>query len=459
MIPILILAMSAIVHFIQFGKPASVVFDEVFYGNFASSYWQGSYFFDLHPPFVKLLFAFVGKIFHLDQFIVDWSSIGNSIPLSIVGLRVLPIVAGLILPLIIYAICRHLNFSKLASSVASILIVLENSLIVQSRFILPDIIMLVFGFTAILLYFEYNKRFLSPYRSWFFILSTIFAGIALSIKWTGLTFLFLIVLMEIISLYHDSTKFILIIKKTSVFVFKYLLISLIIYLSLFAIHFAVLPNSGKGDPFMSQKFQKTLIGNINSNDDTLPSISFWEKFTELNRVMFTSNSHMTAGHPYSSKWYTWPFMQRSIFYWQSDASNSLDQKSYIYLLGNPFVYWLGTLSVFTLILISILKLITKKTLSNSKIILFLIIGYLINLLPFALIGRVMFLYHYETALVFSIISIAFIVDYIRPTKKLALSFLIIFIAFSAFIYWSPLTYGIPISNEKLESLMWFPSWR
>jgi dolichyl-phosphate-mannose-protein mannosyltransferase len=465
MIPILVLAMSAITHFIHFGKPASVVFDEVFYGNFASSYWQGSYFFDLHPPFVKLLYAFVGKIFDLDQFIVDWSSIGNSIPISVIGLRVLPMVAGLLLPLVIYAICRRLNFSKTASFVASTLVVLENSLIVQSRYILPDIIMLFFGFTAILLYLEYLKRLGMPARSWFFALSTLFAGVALSIKWTGVTFLFLIIIMEMVRLYYDSTKFISFIKKISVFIFQYLLISATIYISLFAIHFEVLPDSGKGDVFMSQRFQKTLVGNVNNGDATLAPINFWEKFTELNRVMFTSSSGMTATHPDSSKWYTWPIMQTSVFYWQDSATSTsaVPERSYIYLLGNPFIYWLGTLSIIALILLSVFKLITKRSLSNdpetSKVMLFIIIGYLANLLPFALIGRVMFLYHYESALVFSIIAIIYFVDLLQPRKKVYAVIFILIVALSAFIYWSPLTYGTPLTDQQLQSRMWLSSWR
>lgn len=465
MIPIIILALSSISHFVHYGKPASVVFDEVFYGNFASSYLQGNYFFDLHPPFVKLLFAFVGKIFNIERFIIDWSSIGNSIPIEVVVLRTLPMIAGLLLPIIVYAICRRLDFSKTASFIGALLIILENSLTVQSRYILPDIIMLSTGFSSILFYLEYVKRIGLQNKSWFIAISTVLAGVTLSIKWTGATFLILILIMEIARLYFDSTKFLKLIRESALFCSKYLIISLIIYVSLFFVHFKILPNSGSGDVFMSQRFQKTLIGNQNYNDPYLENTSFIENFTELNRVMFTSSSGMTATHPNSSKWYTWPIMHRSIFYWQ-DSTASADpepKRSYIYLLGNPFIYWLGTLSILTLILLSIFKLLTKRSLSNdpetSKVMLFLIIGYLANLLPFALIGRVMFLYHYETALVFSIIAIGYFVDLLQPRKKVYAIVFIAIIALSAFIYWSPLTYGTPITDKQLQSRMWLSSWR
>jgi dolichyl-phosphate-mannose-protein mannosyltransferase len=325
--------------------------------------------------------------------------------------------------------------------------------------------MLAFGFTAILLYLEYLKRLGMRTGSWFFAFSTLFAGVALSIKWTGITFLFLIIIMEMIRLYYDSTKFASFLKKICVFTFQYLLISATIYVSLFAIHFAVLPDSGKGDVFMSQRFQKTLIGNTNYNDASLAPINFWGKFAELNRVMFTSSSGMTATHPDSSKWYTWPIMQASVFYWQDNATSTsaVPERSYIYLLGNPFIYWLGTFSILALILLSVLRLVTKRSLSNdpetSKVMLFIIIGYLSNLLPFALIGRVMFLYHYETALVFSIIAIIYFIDLLQPREKVYAVILISIVALSAFIYWSPLTYGTPLTDQQLQSRMWLSSWR
>jgi len=462
-ISIIILAISGIVHLIYFGRPSSVVFDEVFYGNFTSSYWQGSYFFDAHPHFVKILFAFVGKIFHLDQFTVNWSSIGNSLPISIVELRIIPILFGILLPLIIYLICRKLDLSKTSAFVAGILICLENSLIVQSRYLLPDIIMLVFGFSAILFYLEYRKKNGTKYQGWLFAISTLCAGITLSIKWTGLTFLFLIITMEVTRLLDDRIKFKSLFKGFFIFILKYLSISIIIYLSLFAIHFAILKNSGQGDVFMSLEFRKDLIGSVESRDPNLKSLNFWQKFTELNRVMFTSNSGMTATHPYSSKWYTWPIMQRSIFYWQDNNPATPEARSYIYLLGNPFIYWLGTLSILSLIMFTLYSLVFKKTINpnprKSKVVIFLIVGFLVNFLPYMLIGRVMFLYHYETALIFSIFAIVFWIDFIKGKKLIYISTIIIILALSFFLYFSPLTYGIPLTEKQLNSRMWLPSWR
>ena len=462
MIPIIIFAISGVVHVYNFGWPQSVVFDEVFYGNFASQYWQGLYFFDLHPPFVKLLFAFVGKLLGLDHYNVDWTSIGNTIPIEMVNLRLIPMIAGIILPLIIYAICRRFEISKASSFVVAMMVTLESSLIVQSRFILPDIILHTFGFASILAYLEYTRRIGIGKTTWFFGISTVFASIALSIKWTGLTYLFMIIVLEMTRQYIDFESFKIYFKKTLIFTFKYLFVAIMIYLMLFAMHFSILTRSGSGDAFMSQEFQSTLEDNHVPTAIATP-ITFLDKVIELNRVMYTSSAGLTATHSNASKWYTWPIMLRSIFYWQGSSQNNSTIDSYIYLLGNPFVYWFSTLAIFITIILGLIKLIFKKFIPTNPdtfvIITFLIIGFLVNWLPFSFIGRVMFLYHYEAALIISIMSVGFLLDSLQPPYKKALIAIIIALTLIAFIYWAPLTYGLPISQDRLSQLIWIPSWR
>ncbi len=462
MIPIIIFAISGLVHVYHFGWPQSVVFDEVFYGNFASQYWQGLYFFDLHPPLVKLLFAFVGKLFGLDQYNVDWTSIGNSIPIEMVNLRLIPMVAGIILPLIIYAICRRFEMSKASSFVVAMMITLESSLIVQSRFILPDIILHTFGFASILTYLEYTRRIGTGKTTWFFGLSTIFASCALSIKWTGLTYLFMIIVLEMARQYIDYESFKIFFKKNLIFISKYLAISVMVYLMLFAMHFSILTHSGTGDAFMSPEFQSTLEDNHVPTAIATP-MTFLDKVFELNKVMYTSSAGLTATHSNASKWYTWPIMLRSIFYWQGSSQSDGTTDSYIYLLGNPFVYWLSTLAIFITIILGIIKLLFRKIVPTNPdtfiIITFLIIGFLVNWLPFSFIGRVMFLYHYEAALIISIIAVGFLLDSLQPSYKKALIAIILVLTTASFVYWAPLTYGLPISQDKLKQLIWIPSWR
>jgi len=466
MFPAIIALASSVTRFVSFGYPHEVVFDEVFYGNFISHYWQGAYFFDQHPPFVKLLFEALGQVFGVSRYSADWSSIGNALPAAVVDLRIIPMIAGAILPLVIYALCRRLGCSKLAAFTGATLISLENSLVVQSRFLLPDVIMLLTGFTAILAYIEYRRRLSGKGRHrWFLYASTILAALTLSTKWTGLTFLFLILCLELYQLREDMKpsrgEWKPILRRFSGFAGIYLGVSVAIYVLLFAFHFAALPKSGPGDVFMTPAFDKTLAGSKYAADPAIAPEAFPAKFIELNRAMYVANRDMVATHPYSSKWYTWPIMWRPIFYWQSAVSNST--RSYIYLLGNPFIYWLGTISMAGLSLSALVSLWYKKlrlkSVERNRTLFFLILGYLANLLPFIFIGRVMFLYHYESALVFSIMCIAFLVDLLPGRKKAIAVALILALALAAFIYWSPLTYGTPLTDQQLQARMWLSSWR
>jgi dolichyl-phosphate-mannose-protein mannosyltransferase len=101
----------------------------------------------------------------------------------------------------------------------------------------------------------------------------------------------------------------------------------------------------------------------------------------------------------------------------------------------------------------------KSEALRNKLWLFIVIGYLVNYLPFIFIGRVMFLYHYEAALIFTILGIGYLLDFLKPRTKIICIVLILAIALTAFIYWSPLTYGLPITDVQLQARMWLASWR
>ena len=437
-LPLILTALSLITHLAFFGYPSAVVFDEFYNGSFISAYHTGSFYFDIHPPLAKLILTFFGYLVDI-PYDVDFGAIGNALPPEIILLRILPVIAGIVLPLIIYFICRQLNMSKVGSFTAGMLMVLENSMIVQSRFILFDSTMLLLGFSAILLYLIYTK----DTKKWhLLIFSALLAAGAYSIKWTGLAFPLFITIFEIV-----RTRKFLEITKT---VLVYGIIGLFFYMSVFAIHFAYLDHSGEGNAFMTDRFQKTLIGSPYANDASLKPKGFFGKFIELNLQMYDANKTLTATHMYASKWFTWPLMLKPVFYWQSAP----EAGHYIYLLGNPFIYWLGTLSTIFLIFHSIFR---KQ---DRKIALLILAGFLVNFTPFIFIGRVMFLYHYEAALIFSIMAIVFLLDQIKKEKnKIIISSSIIIISLTTFIYFSPLTYGLYLDDSQLQSRIWLSSWR
>lgn len=508
MIPLVILALSVATRLFHFGYPAQVVFDEVHLGNFITNYLQGTYFFDVHPPFGKLILVLVGHMTGITAD-VNFTSIGNAMPESFVALRLVPAIAGILLPLIVYYICRNLNISKIASTTASLFIVFENSLTVQSRFLLMDVPMLFCGFLSILCYQESrNEKRGSKTKTLLLTASILLSAAALSVKWTGFSFLGFIILLETRRLFANRglfsgktrESFKIFAKKTIKFAAKCLFVSAAFYFLVFAVHFALLSHSGPGDAFMSPSFLSTLDGNqyfVNSNtrNNSIVPEGTVGKFIELNSVMWSANVRLNTAHPYSSRWYSWPLLYRPIFYWQDKmseqsyaqpllnspaassatadksrgaqiSSGNIDSQthSYIYLMGNPLIYWFGFASVLAL-LAYIAQVFLKGKLNKlsepfKKALFFILTGFLINFLPFIAIGRVMFLYHYEAALVFSAMALAFILDAVVPAKRKKVA-LIAAITLSAalFVFFAPLTYGTHLSDRELQERMWFSSWR
>jgi len=463
-VPLLLLVLSILTHFVFLGYPPEVVFDEVHIGFYLSNYWHGTYFVDVHPPLAKLILAIVGSLAGAASN-VSFANIGNSLPESILALRLLPLFAGTVLPLLIYGICRNFQIIKLVSVAVALLVIMENSLIAQSRFIIVDMFMLVFGFLSIWLYTEGQKLWRSHgLRALILISSALSAAAAFSVKWTGLAFIFLILFLEAYRLYQESdhpSRLKCFLRFSAVFVG----ILIVFYTALFAVHFKVLPYSGNGDPYMSARFQKGIIGSKFENDPNLRPLGFMGKFFEINLEMWRANQRLTTPHPYSSKWYTWPIMERTIYFWQGkNVAEDIDKKAHIYLLGNPVIYWLGTASIATF-LITLLWLVAKRHLSSipptrRKFLFFVCVGFLANYLPFVFIGRIMFLYHYEAALVFSVMAIGLLLDSLDThRKKIVAVTVVLGLAFAAYIFFAPLTYGLPLSESELQSRMWLKSWR
>ncbi|OGN22657.1 MAG: hypothetical protein A2918_00965 [Candidatus Yanofskybacteria bacterium RIFCSPLOWO2_01_FULL_42_49] len=437
-----ILLISIAVHFAFFGNPAETVFDEVHFGKFVSGYYTGEYYFDIHPPLGKLMIAGFAKLFDFEpQY--SFINIGDKFPDNkYLVLRFLPALTGTLLPLVIYLLVLELGMSRMAAFAGALFVVFDNALLTQSRLMLLDPFLLLFGFTSLLFYFKYTKNRILNTK--YLILTAIFAGLAISIKWTGLGFIALPILVEAakaVKIPRTDIKpaiagFMSVLKLASFF-----LISLAIYFSIFVLHFALLPNPGSGDAFMKPNFrEQNVVKNI----------------VNLNIEMYKSNQRITTSHPYSSQFYTWPLMARPIYYWVNGNAR-------IYFFGNPIIWWSSTIAVAISLWLTAygLWIKIKKYSKPSSIVhsplAFFLGGYFLNLLPFIGVKRVMFLYHYLTALIFAILMLCYLADHNKNSRKIFTG--IIIAAIAAFLFFAPLSYGLPLSEKAYSARVWFANWR
>ncbi len=453
---LVLLVISFSLHFWGLEQPNEVVFDEVHFGKFASSYLNGSYHFDIHPPLGKIILAAGSQITGFKPGF-GFNNIGDKYPdNAYYGLRLFPALAGSLIPLVIYLILRTLGISKKNSILGMLMTVLENSILIQSKFILIDAFLLLFGLLSILFYLKSRERAEVRKKVTFLLLSGLFAGASFSIKWTGLVFFFLVFALASVSLARhvlrrDSTK----IKPLILFVACFILVPVLVYTSVFALHFSLLPYSGSGDAFMSQGFQSTLKNSQNYNPDN--NVGFAAKFIELNKVMFSANSGITATHPYSISWYYMPTMHRSLYYWT--RSNNDGSVSRVYLLGNPFIWWAVLISIIFIGVSITLNIIKREWawIRRGEILIFLLLAYLLNMATYAFVSRVIFLYHYFPSLVLGILIFCITTQKLfEKRNKLLIGFLILIIA--SFIFFSPLTYGWPLDSFSYGTRNWLPSW-
>lgn len=448
-----VLTVAALVtRLVQLQLPPAVVFDEVYFRTFASNYLSGQYFFDIHPPFVKLLFAGVADVLGIES-----AQLSGGDPAGVV-LRVIPALAGAALVPLVYVIIRQIGLGRRMAALGALMILCDNALLVESRFVLMDSILLLAGFGALSSYLALRRS--TSWRRWtWVILTAVLLGILVSTKWTGLAIASLVGIVWVVDYIRQKGDW----KRMIGEGVAVLLIVATIYIGCFMAHFALLTKSGEGDAFMSAKFQSLLVGNAAYDKET--RMAFWDKFVELNQEMYTAQSSLEGvEHPYASKWYSWPLEMRGVYYWQGQAGNGGIQGN-IYLLGNPVVWWGSLIGVVAAILVWLGR--PRQLGDKRNVVAFLLAGYAINFVPFAFIDRPMFLYHYLIALIFAVlltcVMLALLFGWQRQKfgAKAAQQtyWLIAAVVVLGFLYFVPLSYGWPLSPSDFDQRMWLPTWR
>ncbi|KAI1322885.1 glycosyltransferase family 39 protein [Xylariaceae sp. FL0255] len=271
----IITILAFISRFWGISHPAEVVFDEVHFGKFASYYLQKTYFFDVHPPFGKLLFALMGWLvgydghFHFEN--IGDSYIANKVPY--VAFRAMPAILGSLTVSVVFLIMWESAYSLPACIVAAALVLLDNAHIGQTRLILLDATLVLTMACSLLCYIKFYKLRHEPFsrKWWKWLILTGFAlSCDISTKYVGLFAFVTIGSAVIIDLWD-----LLDVKRPggalNLQQFGYhfaaravglVILPFLFYLFWFQVHFAILTRSGPGDDFMTPEFQETLSDNV-----------------------------------------------------------------------------------------------------------------------------------------------------------------------------------------------------
>lgn len=264
----IVTALAVYTRFTKIGFPTKVVFDEVHFGKFASYYLERTYFFDLHPPFAKLLIAFWGWLIGYDGSF-KFTSIGddyitNNVPY--VWYRSLLALQGVATIPVMFLTMKTLGFSVAACFFSSMIVCFDNAQILDSRLILLDATLNLAVALTIFSYAKFSTYRRQPFSSgwWTWLsLTGVSLSLVISTKYVGV-FTYLTIGLAVIHelwILLDIKQGLSIGQFSKHFAARFwslIVMPFIIYLFWFYLHFQILNKSGPGDSFMSSEFQETL---------------------------------------------------------------------------------------------------------------------------------------------------------------------------------------------------------
>jgi dolichyl-phosphate-mannose--protein O-mannosyl transferase len=176
---------------------------------------------------------------------------------------------------------------------------------------------------------------------------------------------------------------------------------------------------------------------------------------DLQKYMFDYHSKLTATHPFQSPWYTWPLVIKPIYYF---AGSNLPEGTMqaIAAFGNPAVWWAGFIALFIVIYRMATGKVEKEMKSKYA---FLLICLGAAYLPWVLITRATFIYHYFASVPFIILLTASLITRSEKRGLTIWAWVLIGLSLGLFVLFYPVWSGLPISRAfALKYMHWMPTW-
>jgi dolichyl-phosphate-mannose--protein O-mannosyl transferase len=174
------------------------------------------------------------------------------------------------------------------------------------------------------------------------------------------------------------------------------------------------------------------------------------QFVELQKQIFHYHTHLEATHPYQSRWWEWPLTLRPVWY---STTHALGKVSNVYTNGNSVLY--------LAFIPATLWLAWRLWRRRDPALAVLLIGFYGQWLPWALVHRIAFAYHFLPAVPFGCLAIAVALSalYRKGAVGRAAAIVYVCLAVGFFIYFFPINADVPLTPQAFESRMWLSSWR
>ncbi len=476
---VIIVIIAFITYFNGYYKPNKVFWDENYHIASAQKYTDGVMFMEPHPPLGKMFIALgevlLGTNSDLDKSKFDKTDYikGNDFPKEYTfrGVRFFPALFSMLSALLIFHILLNITNRLELSFLFTSLYLFDNALIIHSRSAMLDSIQIFFLLAATLYLTHIIKQSVSLKN---YAILGVLTGLAVAVKANSAIALLLFVFLW----FYANREMLLTPFENLFFLLKNLVLSAtvsivsiaVIFFGVMYLHIALGQHAEdnrfyKASSEYKEILQKGKVANI-ANFPTLMKdqyrymSEYQDGVPKLDRCKKGENGSYALG---------WPLGNKSINYrWDKRVENGVAYVKYHQLQGNPIVWFsvlLGVIFSFVLIVgAAIFKTPIKDKELFSWILLFtgIYISYFIAILQ---IDRVMYLYHYFIALIFGMINLALIFNYIfkeelESNSKMTYINMLFFtsLVFFCFYHFSPMTYNNFLTPEEFELRNWFEFW-
>ena len=379
----------------------STYFDEIYFARTTYDYKNNLNTYEwTHPPLGKMIQALPVMLFN------------NFSPFYY---RLMGNIAGIIMIYIMYLFGKLLFKKRKWAIFASLLLFFETSHFSHTRMGTSDSFLILFIMISIYYMVKYLKSDSKSMK--LLLLSGLFFGMAVSVKWSAFTGGLVLAIIYFIDIFKNHRSFL---KSCLKGTLSFIIIPLILYTSIYFIY-----------PKNRVNYTDTISNIVSQNIE-----------------MYDYHHNVNEDHPFSSKFYTWPISYKPVWYYVNYYENN--KRGTISGVGNIIIWWLSVL---------IIPYVIYKCIKKDKIFIFLSITILSLFLPYIVIGRVMFLYHFYPTVPFIILLVtAFFKSIEKHKNSKIITNIYMLLVITFFILYYPVVSGMPTSNNYLDNLKILKTW-
>ncbi len=401
----------------------SMYFDEIYHGRTAYENIQNVYPYEItHPPLGKLLIALGIEIFGMTPF----------------GYRFMGTFFGVLMLLPLYVLIKSMFGKTKVAFCGTTLFAFEFMHYTQTRIATID----TYGVFFVLVSFLFMWRWIAaPYDAklrktwWDLALSGLFFGIGCACKWTvvyGGVGLAILWLLRVVMKYRA--------KGLGGYVGE-----LLGTVALSVVFFVAVPAVIYCLSYIPYGYARNM-----QFPEMLGSKEYYQMIWDNQVYMLTYHSGVSQDHPYASRWYQWIFDLRPILYYLDYGETT---KSAFGSFNSPLVSWGGLIAIFAMI--------SAFWHRRKPAAILIWVGYFCQLVPWIIITRTTFAYHYFGCSLFLVLAISFIFDELisRNPKNDKLVFGFTGLQVGLFAMFYSVLSGVESSiSYCLNFLKWLPGW-